>query len=398
MSNSDSLLRVSPNFVLAFASDGRSYVAKDSEPYEQFWLCERERLLHFVFATGAGASAAQALGAYYRLARVPESESETARVRSAIRQMRDVGVLVDVDADRSRYTAAIVDDYLAHRPFPGELAAHIIRSAPVTRGSRVLDLAGGPGDLALALAGAADDVSLIDLSLGFVQAAASRAAATGRRLTAIHESCNRLVYRDDEFDVITISQALHWLDDVMVCRGVCRVLRDNGSFFVVHASIDVADDHPLALVIGRHSIFGHKTPDSFEDESLALRRRLTGLFDALDAPGVHRIDRASRGAAERARVVPAAASLFTQRRPFGLGYVNAFLTDVHIAAGGREPDAFRRELAERVAGAAPDDLIGTQHWAVLRFTRGGTRIADDHPHGPPVPIGFAPADAAAGII
>src|SRR6185437_4604325 len=162
-----------------------------------------------------------------------------------IEDMRSAGVLASARDDTSRYDAAMAQDYLKHRPFPPEIAELIVRDGPVTPQSRVLDLAGGPGSLALALAAASPHVSLMDLSRGFVSAAGREASRRGLALTALHESCNRLANHDQTYDVVTISQALHWLDDVLVCRGMGHVLRQGGSFFVILSAMRVAEDHPL---------------------------------------------------------------------------------------------------------------------------------------------------------
>ena len=226
-------LRASPGFALTFTLDGRPYVAKDTEPYIQYWLSERYRILLSMFSQRRGATVDDAIDGYLRLTRAPRNAAERKRLTRAIDDMRSAGVLISARDDISRYTAQIVDAYVAHRPFPRELSDQIIRTAPVTAASEVLDLAGGPGDLALALARASSHVSLMDLSRGFVNAAAKRARQQGLHLNPIHDSCNRLVFRDETYDVVTISQALHWLDDVMVCRGLCRVLKAGGSFFVI---------------------------------------------------------------------------------------------------------------------------------------------------------------------
>lgn len=351
-------LRVSPAFNLSFAMDGRPYVAKDTEPYVQYWLTDRDRLLHTMFAGRRGATVVQAIEGYCRLTRAVATTAERARLQRSIADMRDAGVLVSSRDDVSRYGARIVDDYVTHRPFPVALADAVVTAAPVAAATRVLDLAGGPGDLALALARVSKHVSLMDLSSGFLAAACRRAAVQGVPLTTIHDSCNRLVHRHEAFDVVTLSQALHWLDDVLVVRGVCRVLRPSGSFFLIHASIDVPDEHPLASVLGRHSVFGHKTPLSFDAEVRVLGERLARLFDALDAPGEEHIE-------------PVKVSLFRQRRPFELGYVRGFLTDAHIRGIGREPSEFWHDLSRRAADPTTSDVMGIQHWALIHFARGG---------------------------
>jgi ubiquinone/menaquinone biosynthesis C-methylase UbiE len=367
-------LRASPSFVQALTMDGRPYVAKETEPYIQYWLTERYRILLTMFSGRGGATAGAAIDGYIRLTRSGKGAAERGRLLKVVEDMRSAGVLISAREDVSRYSAKIVDAYLAHRPFPRDVSDFIIRSAPIARSSRVLDLAGGPGDLALLLAEACDDVALMELSRGFVNAASRNAKRRGLHLTAIHESCNRLVFQDDEYDVVTVAQALHWLDDVLVCRGICRVLRAGGSFFVVHSAINLADSHPLAYLLGNDSILGKKERKSFAAEVQPLFKRLTLLFEALDAPDVQRIDRAQQwntGGAAHAAVVPAGVSFFRQRRPFGIGYARGFLTPQHVEVTGQSPQAFWQDAEARCAAAAPEQLLGTHEWAVLHFRRGG---------------------------
>jgi ubiquinone/menaquinone biosynthesis C-methylase UbiE len=366
-------LRASPSFVLAFSQDGRPYVAKETEPYIQYWLTPRYRTLLSLFSDRRGATGVDAVDAYFRLTGTAPQEAERRRLLKAVDDMREAGVLVGTRDDVSRYDARIAQDYLRHRPFPAPLADLIIREAPVRPHSRVLDLAGGPGSLALALARASNHVSLMDLSRAFVATARSQAVQQGVQLKAIHESCNRLMYSNDEYDVVTVSQALHWLDDVQVCRGVCRVLRLEGSFFVIHASMDVDDAHPLSHVLGNDSILGRKDPQPFASQVRALLRRLTLLFEALDAPDVQRHDPTQRWQASGGEVAPRIAasgvSFFRQRRPFDLGFARAFFTPQHIEATGKPAAQFWKDVEKRCAAATTAQLMGRMDWAVLHFRR-----------------------------
>lgn len=371
-------LRASPSFALNFAMDGHPYVAKDVEPYIQYWLTERDRVLLSMFSNRRGATVDEAIEGYLRLTRVSQNLAERKRLLKAIDDMRSAGVIIGARDDTSRYTSKIVEAYVAHRPFPRELSDLIIRSAPVRANCRVLDLAGGPGDLALALASVSDQVSMMDLSRGFVNAAAKRAKQLGRNLTPIHESCNRLVFRDEEYDVVTISQALHWLDDVMVCRGLCRCLRPGGSFFVIQGAFDVDVKHPLSYLLRSQSILGHKAPQSFATQIGALLKRLTLLFDALDAPDVQRVDLAQQwatpGTTPAGQIVPVGVSMFRQARPMGLGFARAFVTPQHIAPTGQTPAAFWKDAEARCHASKPKQLIGTYNWAVLHFQRGAVQM------------------------
>lgn len=369
-------LRAAPSFALTFAMDGRPYIAKDVEPYIQYWLSERYRILLSLFSARRGATVEEAIDGYARLTRTARSKPERNRLLHAIEDMRSSGVLIGARDDTSRYSKEIVEAYVAHRPFPRELSELIVRSAPVTAESRVLDLAGGPGDLSLALARASKHVSLMELSKGFVSAAARRAKQRGLPLTTIHDSCNRLMFRDDTYDVVTISQALHWMDDVLVCRGLCRVLQPGGSFFVIYGAFEVDQQHPLNYLLGDQSILGHNVRQPLHARVQPLLNRLTLLFDALDAPNVQRVDLAQQGRAASgpaARIVPAGVALFRQRRPLGAGFARGFLTPQHIASTGQTPTAFWQDLEARCAIATPEQMIGTYDWAVLHFRRGGAR-------------------------
>jgi 2-polyprenyl-3-methyl-5-hydroxy-6-metoxy-1,4-benzoquinol methylase len=377
-------LRASPNFVLAFSQDGKPYVAQETEPYIQYWLTQRYRILLSLFSGPTGATGEQAVQAYFRFTASTPEEAERKRLLKAMADMRQAGVLIGTKDDVSRYDARMAQDYLKHRPFPAELARFLVGEASIGPDTRVLDLAGGPGSLALQLAQVSQQVSLMDLSRGFVQAARATAAERGVPLEAIHESANRLMYSDAEYDVVTLSQAIHWLDDVAVCRGITRVLPAGGSFFVIQAAMDLADSHPLAYVFGRDSILGRKDPRPFPQQVQALARRLSLLFEALDAPDVHRHDPTQHFGAEEggppARVVPAKVSFFRQRRPFDLGYARAFLSDEHIRPTGLTPEQFWADAEARCAAATPQQLEGHFDWAVLHFRRGGA---------PGVPADFA---------
>jgi SAM-dependent methyltransferase len=184
------------------------------------------------------------------------------------------------------------------------------------------------------------------------------------------------MFRDDEYDVVTISQALHWMDDVLVCRGLCRVLQPGGSFFVIYGAFEVDEQHPLNYLLGDKSILGHNVRQPLHARMQPLLNRLTLLFDALDAPNVQRVDLAQPGNAaggSAAKIVPAGVSLFRQRRPMDMGFARAFLTPQHIAVTGQTPAAFWQDLEARCANATPEQMIGTYDWAVLHFRRGGQR-------------------------
>jgi SAM-dependent methyltransferase len=369
--------RASPTFALTFSMDGRPYVAKEVEPYTQFWLSERDRVLLSLFSGPRGETVEGAMAAYLRLRRAADADRECPRLLKAISEMARAGVLVRPQDDTSRYDARMAQDYLIYRPFPPEIAELMVCQGGFGARSRALDLAGGPGSLALALAETSSQVTLMDLSRGFVEAARREAAHRGVALEAIHESANRLVFHDAQYDLITISQALHWLDDTMVCRGVSRILRPDGSFFVVLGAMTVRDEHPLSFILGDRSVLGAKSATPFEGQALALMRRLTLLLEAVDSRDVERIDptHSWAGVADGPpeRIVPAGLSLFRQTRPLGAGYVRAFMSPRHVEMTGMTPEAFWGRVESQIAAASSQSRLGLQDWAVQHFRRGGAR-------------------------
>jgi len=366
-------LRASPNYALTYTADGACYVAGECEPYSQFWLNERERLAFALFGRRSGMPVAKAIDALVGLGQPANDTAERKRVARTIGAMHQAGVLIDPAAELSRYDQSMARDYLDHRPFPRAIAERIVALGRVNRTTPVLDLAAGPGNLALELARHSDRVTAMELSRGFVAAARAEASARGVKLGLVHENCNRLPQHDGRYDAITISQALHWLDDVAVAKGVSRCLDRDGSFFVVHGALSLPHIHPLSYVLGRKTPLGDKGDQTIAQEAGAVFSRVQLLFAALDTPDVARHDphHAERG---RAPIGGAGISLFSERRRIDAGFARAFLSDSHIAAMGMEREQFWSDLEARCAAAEEADLTGTQEFALLHFRRGADQL------------------------
>lgn len=368
-----SRLRASPTFALALMPDGRPFVTEVAEPYRQFWLEESERRLLAACGTRRGLGVDDALA---QCGAGPEAPPARRRaMRRQLRQLFEAGVLEDPSRGASRYAGAVVETYLRHRPFPPEITAELVRRTRLGAAHRVLDLAGGPGDLALQLARHSSNVTLMDWSGAFLATARRRARQAGLPLQTLHESCNRLQHDDSRHDLITVAQALHWLDDLAVCRGVARALDEGGHFAVVHSAFEVPDGHPLAHVLGPDSVLGAKPRVDFGDEAQALHERVSLLLQAVQAPGVDRVA-VERRSVQQAPLGPAGLRRWRQRRPLGAGFVQALLSDRHLTDAGFEPGAFHADVRRRCAGVPESRLMGTQHWVMLHYARGADRRLD----------------------
>ena len=354
-------LTSSPNFALCVATGGDAYVMREVEPYTQFWLSGAERMLFTLFAAQGGMDEGEAIEALVRMEAPAGPDARRAEARKAITEMRRAGVLLAPTDDLSRYDRSIAQHYREHRPFPRAVAARIGTIAALGQRTRVLDLASGPGSLALELAAVSDAVSIMELSAAFIAIATEEAARRNATLTAIHESCNRLAHHDGRYDAITISQAIHWLDEVALVRGVCRTLADDGRFFIVQGALNLPQSHPLAYILGDRTPLGDKAPGPFADQIRPLYARLAHLFAGLDPQ-----------AGKRGAIRPAGIDLFRQPRRIDEGFARAFLSDEHISGLGMSSDHFWRDLSRRCAGVPPERMMGVQEWALIQFARDGS--------------------------
>jgi hypothetical protein len=66
--------------------------------------------------------------------------------------MCDAGLLIAPEDELSRYRRQLARASIDHRPFPPTIDNHITERGHIDTNSRVLDLAAGPGSLALELA------------------------------------------------------------------------------------------------------------------------------------------------------------------------------------------------------------------------------------------------------
>jgi SAM-dependent methyltransferase len=138
-------------------------------------------------------------------------------------------------------------DYAEHRPgFPPSFYRRLDSLAPI-EGTRALDLATGPGTVALELAALGSSVVGIDISEGQI-AAAQRASAAreleskARFLVARAESTG---LDSGSFDLVTAGQCWHWFDSAAVLAEVHRLLRPLGALAIAHFSY-LAEHSPVA--------------------------------------------------------------------------------------------------------------------------------------------------------
>ncbi len=143
--------------------------------------------------------------------------------------------------------AGAADDYVRYRlPYPRALLdAFLGRANLPAKGARLIDLACGPGRVALAIADRFDEILAVDLEPEMVAAGEREAARLGIR--HIRWSVGRA--EDFEaparaFDLVTCGSAFHRLDRPCIAAKVFGWLKPGGAFVTLGDGVIVADHPP----------------------------------------------------------------------------------------------------------------------------------------------------------
>lgn len=139
------------------------------------------------------------------------------------------------------------EDYAAYRPgFPASFYQRLDAITRI-RGSRALDLATGPGTVALELAARGSAVVGVDISADLITTA--QRVAKERNL---EDNVRFRVARAEQtglaanaFDLVTAGQCWHWFDSAAAMAETQRVLRPGGVLAIAHYSY-LAEHAPVA--------------------------------------------------------------------------------------------------------------------------------------------------------
>jgi demethylmenaquinone methyltransferase/2-methoxy-6-polyprenyl-1,4-benzoquinol methylase len=127
--------------------------------------------------------------------------------------------------------------------------AFTVRQAAVRPGMRVLDIAGGTGDLARAFAERAGDTGLVvlsDINGSMLRAGRDKLLDKGVMLPLVQCDAERLPFADDSFDVVTVAFGLRNMThkDIALAE-MRRVIRPGGKVLVLEFSRVWAPLSPL---------------------------------------------------------------------------------------------------------------------------------------------------------
>ena len=172
-------------------------------------------------------------------------------------------------------------DYARHRPrYPAALFEWL--SSLPDRRDRALDVACGSGQAAVSLC--QDFPHVIGCEPSFAQL---QHAETHPVLDYVCSTAEQLPFADQQFDLITVAQAVHWFDHTRFNREAERLLKPGGllavwgyGLFSIEPAIDQLIEHYYSETIGSY----------WPPERHWIEKGYAGLpfpFAALDSPEFH---------------------------------------------------------------------------------------------------------------
>jgi SAM-dependent methyltransferase len=128
------------------------------------------------------------------------------------------------------------DDYATYRPGPPASLYERLDTFAKIAGSRALDLATGPGTIAMELAARGSSVVGIDISAQLITSAIRVGYERDliRRLQFVIARAENTGMAQNAFDIATAGQCWHWFDSDAVIAEALRVLRPGGILAMVY--------------------------------------------------------------------------------------------------------------------------------------------------------------------
>jgi SAM-dependent methyltransferase len=132
------------------------------------------------------------------------------------------------------FAGTAADDLRWRPPYPAALWSDFVRRAPPPPGGRLLDLASGPGRIALALADRFTEIWAVDQELEMIAAGRSEAARRGlHHIRWIPSPAEALDARGQKFAIIAIGEAFHRLDQPLIAARAHEWLAPGGALAIL---------------------------------------------------------------------------------------------------------------------------------------------------------------------
>ena len=244
--------------------------------------------------------------------------------------------------------------YLKYRlPYPEALRLDLMARINLGQEGRLLDLASGPGRIALALASWFKEVWAIDLEPEMIEVGRDEAARRG--IANVRWSVGRaedLQAPDGSFDLITIGEAFHRLDQPVVARHCLRWLKPGGG---------LAD-------MGVYTILSAKEP--WERIVTDIVNRWTGRDVSVPPAGVKGADeigpKHDEGVLRDAGFLEVASHSFVVRQRWNANSILGYLFSTSVCSRrvlGDRVSAFENEIRSALAAHDSSD----EYWEDMRF-------------------------------
>jgi SAM-dependent methyltransferase len=134
--------------------------------------------------------------------------------------------------DMGRF-ASTVPFYARYRePYPVDFFREVAKRIGLSGREALLDVACGPGLLAIGFAPYVRSCTGVDPEPGMISEACRRAAATGVHLRLIEATLEQVPDTAGPFDVITIGRALHWLPQESALRKLEVLVAADGRILI----------------------------------------------------------------------------------------------------------------------------------------------------------------------
>jgi len=161
--------------------------------------------------------------------------------------------------------AGAAEAYARYRPpYPPELLVDLLHRAGVRPGGALLDLATGPGRVALDLAPSFASVIAVDIEPDMIAVARRR----GRQLGIDNISwrvgrAEELSFSPESFDLVTVGEAFHRLEQARVAEATFRWLRPGACLATLGSNDRMMGDTPWEVAV--HEVRRRWTERAFPD-------------------------------------------------------------------------------------------------------------------------------------
>jgi len=214
------------------------------------------------------------------------------------------------EGEKARHVAGVFDSVATRYDLMNDLMSagmhrlwkrFTVETAGIRPGERVLDIAGGTGDLALAFRrrlGDSGEVWLTDINRSMLEVGRDRLLDAGVNLPAVQCDAERLPFRSEHFDCVTVAFGLRNMTrkDAALAE-MLRVLRPGGRLLVLEFS---RVWKPLAPLYDAYSfkllpLLGKLVaddPDSYRylAESIRVHPSQEELKQTMEAAGFRRVE------------------------------------------------------------------------------------------------------------